>query len=493
MSAAPQIQTTLAPLTLSDVMKNQGVKQKAWIEQCEKDGVKLHRSAARALMLFGIWPTTLDCNAVMASLQKLFTQPLNKEEQALMLQPEQETAPKAYLAKQILEHYGIAQTTALHAITANGVKCSRTTLNMFLNNGYCPKGLTPLQLKEPIEQLLMPLANQEEIDTLWHLTDHKPAIRGIKDKVKRATPEQNNNKTTVIFDQLEPEMLYRKTMNHFHLCAHPFENEIQQVDDLFMSQNHMRVREAMVQTATRGGILAVIGECGAGKSEVRKGFYDYVNNNHPELVIIEPMVIDKRRLTASMIFDALADELNIKNMPRSLEDRARAVERQLKRSSKGNNRHVLVIEEAHDLTNDAFKHLKRICELTDGFNRLVSVILVGQPELEAKLAYTNYDIREFSYRCNVMMLPPLGLELHNYIAHKFNRINVNYKNVVTDDGVEAIRNRLTGQVKFGIAKKSQDKDMTYPLMVNTILVKAMNLAASLSEPHVTPDVIAEIK
>ena len=156
-------------------------------------------------------------------------------------------------------------------------------------------------------------------------------------------------------------------MSVFGLREHPFENEVHSIDDLYMSNNHLRVREAMVQASIRGSILAVVGECGAGKTEIRKGYYDYVSRHHPELVIVEPMVIDKQRLTSAMIFDALADELNITNMPRSLEQRARAVERALKRSVKANNRHVLVIEEAHDLTNAVFKQLKRICELSDGF------------------------------------------------------------------------------------------------------------------------------
>ena len=127
------------------------------------------------------------------------------------------------------------------------------------------------------------------------------------------------------------------------------------------------------------------------------------------------------------------------------------------------------------------------------FNRLVSVILVGQPELEGRLQLTNYDIREFSIRCNVQQLPPLGLELENYIKHKFGRQGVDYKKVISPDGITAVQNRLRGQLSYGQAKKAQEKDMSYPLMVNTLLVKAMNLAASMGESLITADVIHEIK
>jgi type II secretory pathway predicted ATPase ExeA len=70
---------------------------------------------------------------------------------------------------------------------------------------------------------------------------------------------------------------------------------------------------------------------------------------------------------------------------------------------------------------------------------------------------------------------------------------VDYKNVITPDAIEAMKNKLQGEVQYGINKPKGSKDMTYPLMVNTLLVKAMNEAASACEPVITAELIGMIK
>jgi len=52
---------------------------------------------------------------------------------------------------------------------------------------------------------------------------------------------------------------------------------------------------------------------------------------------------------------------------------------------------------------------------------------------------------------------------------------------------------LQGSTSFGLKRSQETKDMSYPLNVNTMLVKAMNLACSISEPLITKKVIEEIK
>ena len=457
-------------------------KRSEILKRLDKAGVPISPTSLNRILNHSVWPTTIDRQKVRHTLQKIFIEKGNKEEVKKMLEqaPANEKAKSVYGVGEILRKYGLKQTDAAKVVSEQGLSFSTTALSQLINHGVWPKTATPEQITQPINSWLSNIATAKEINEMWE--EQIPI---------------SNNKTTakpkINFKAPEPEMLYQKTMQHCGLTKHPFQNEVENIEDLFMSQAQIRVRESMIQASLNGGILAIIGECGAGKTELRKGFYEHMNKNNPELIIIEPMVIDKKRLTAGMIFDALAEELNITSLAQGLEKRARQVERKLKQSVKAGNRHVLVIEEAHDLNNDAIKHLKRIFELSDGFNRLVGVILVGQPELEVKLQLTNYDIREFSYRCNILGLPPLGLETSNYITHKFARCNVNSNKVITPEGIEALKQRLQGKIQYGQAKASGVKDMTYPLMVNTLLVKAMNEAASALEPVITDELVKQIK
>ena len=54
------------------------------------------------------------------------------------------------------------------------------------------------------------------------------------------------------------------------------------------------------------------------------------------------------------------------SIPSSAEARARRVHEVLRQSSRGGNRHLLFIEEAHDINLHTLKSLKRFFELEDG-------------------------------------------------------------------------------------------------------------------------------
>ena len=48
---------------------------------------------------------------------------------------------------------------------------------------------------------------------------------------------------------------------------------------------------------------------------------------------------------------------------------------------------------------NTLKHLKRFHELEDGFQRLLSIILIGQPEAKMKLSRAQPRVREVTQHC----------------------------------------------------------------------------------------------
>ncbi|XLM22759.1 AAA family ATPase, partial [Chromobacterium piscinae] len=87
-------------------------------------------------------------------------------------------------------------------------------------------------------------------------------------------------------------------------------------------------------------------------------------------------------------------------------------------------RHCLVIDEAHSLPIPTLKHLKRFFELELGFKKLLSIILIGQPELKVKLSERDAAVREVVQRCEMVELAPLeGGRLEEYLKFKLERMN----------------------------------------------------------------------
>lgn len=154
------------------------------------------------------------------------------------------------------------------------------------------------------------------------------------------------------------------------------------------------------------------------------------------------------------------------------------------------NKHVLIIEEAHALPIPTLKHLKRFFELEDGFDKLLSIVLIGQTELGTKLSESRADVREVVQRCEVVRLNPLGEHLGAYLKHRFHLVNKPLAEVMDEQTVEALRTKLTGHSTSGRSQGSFS--VLYPLAVHNVLTAALNLAAQYGAPRLSPDIIAEV-
>lgn len=286
----------------------------------------------------------------------------------------------------------------------------------------------------------------------------------------------------------EPEMLSPNAKKHFSIFRDPFKDEVNSAEDVYTSPDIRYIREAMFTTAKHGGLLAVVGESGGGKSVLRRDLIERINRDKEQIVIIFPRTIDKSNLNAGSICEAIIKDLQPDSkLPQSLESKARIVERILKSSAEVGTKHVIIIEEAHDITIQCMKYLKRFWELEDGFKKLLSIVLIGQPELLSKLDESkNPNAREFIRRCEVAQLVPLDRNLEEYLKFKFDRVGTTLEKVFEADVFEAIRKRLTKQESGRVISALN------PLMVNNLVTKALNLCAEIGEEKVSAEVIKRL-
>lgn len=201
---------------------------------------------------------------------------------------------------------------------------------------------------------------------------------------------------------LKKQVLFPAT-KAFGLFRDPFADEAMQgAEDVFTTPDIRYVREALYQTARHGGFMAVIGESGAGKSTLRRDLIERINRENAPVIVIEPYIIAMedndvkgKTLKAAAIAEAIISTIApLENIKRSQDARFRQLHRVLKDSCQAGFSHVLVIEEAHSLPIPTLKHLKRFFELESGFKKLLSIVLVGQPELATKLSERNMEVRK---------------------------------------------------------------------------------------------------
>lgn len=383
--------------------------------------------------------------------------------------------------KELMQAHGIDQRAV-----ANAAQVSQPTISQLVNHGIWPKRRTA-EVRQSINQFLV----ERGLDTASAFEEVQAAETARTDVSQQANKEGDDNML------LAKQVLHPATKKHFGLFRDPFADDaLQGAEDVFTTPDIRYVREALFQTARHGGFLAVVGESGAGKSTLRRDLIERINRENAPVVVIEPYIIAMedndnkgKTLKAASIAEAIISTLvPLEGIKRSQEARFRQLHRVLKDSSNAGYSHVLVIEEAHSLPLPTLKHLKRFFELENGFKKLLSIVLVGQPELAMKLSERNQEVREVVQRCEVVELRPLDARLEEFLTFKFDRAGKSVKEVLDASATDAIRARLSNNIggRKGVVS------LLYPLAVSNLTIAAMNLAAQIGVPIVNADVIKGI-
>ncbi|KVC63780.1 hypothetical protein BGV70_29690 [Burkholderia ubonensis] len=393
----------------------------------------------------------------------------------------------------------VLQRAALkQADLAEHLNLSQAAVAQIVNHGVWPRSLDELDLQERILDYLQQHGVLDADSSVFGEVKVGGPHDVLADTTDRPVSQPNSNTEL----NQEDSMLLRKQVlapaarKHFGLFRDPFADDVQSHEDMFVSPDIRYVREAMFQTAKHGGLLAVVSESGGGKTTLMRDLDDRVLRENQPIIVIKPYVLamednDQKGKTlkathiAEAIMAAVAPLEKVKSSP---EARFAQLHKALKESHTAGYRHCLVIDEAHALPVATLKHLKRFFELEMGFKKLLSIILIGQPELKVKLSERNQDVREVVQRCEMVELAPLdGARLDEYLRFKFGRLDKPVGDVIDESGIDALRGRLT--MTSTRRDRAETVSLLYPLAIGNLLTAAMNLAAGLGVPVVTADVI----
>ncbi|PNE76931.1 ExeA family protein [Burkholderia thailandensis] len=409
--------------------------------------------------------------------------------------------------KSVLQRVGCKQ-----ADLAAHVGLSPAAVAQIVNHGAWPKSLDADALRRRIldclrrrgaaEAALIDVFDAEHAPSLGDRTGRMQTddTRSTPDSLPDSTPDSPRDDSAL---NQENSMLLRKqaltpaARKHFGLFRDPFQDDVRSHDDIYVNADIRYVREAMFQTAKHGGLLSVVAESGAGKTTLMRDLDDRIARENQPILLIKPYVLameDSERKgktlksthIAEAIIAAVAPLDKIRSSPQA---RFAQLHRALADSHAAGGRHCLVIDEAHALPIATLKHLKRFFELESGFAKLMSIVLIGQPELKIKLSERNPDVREFVQRCEMIELPPLdGERLDEYLTFKFGRLDKRVGDVLDAGGIGALRARLTIASDHR-RDRTHAVSLLYPLALANLLTASMNLAAELGVPRVTADVV----
>jgi general secretion pathway protein A len=149
---------------------------------------------------------------------------------------------------------------------------------------------------------------------------------------------------------------------------------------LFLSKQHARARAYMESTVWfSDGFVVVTGEIGAGKTTLLEQFLTELDDT------VTVARLHQTQVTAVQFLQSLLVQFGAKpfNMRKAeLLDTLTSHLRQLLAEGK---RVVIVIDEAQNLDTTVLEEIRMISDIGPGAGRVVSIILAGQPELNATL------------------------------------------------------------------------------------------------------------
>lgn len=160
---------------------------------------------------------------------------------------------------------------------------------------------------------------------------------------------------------------------------------------LFLSEKH---REAFAHLVygikNRSGFVMISGEVGTGKTTLCRSLLNQLDDETDLAFIFNPMLSPVELL--SKVIDEFGIESNA-TQPKELIDDLNVY--LLKQATEGRNC-VLVIDEAQDLSADLLEQVRLLSNLETETQKLMQIVLIGQPELAEKLQLP--ELRQLNQR-----------------------------------------------------------------------------------------------
>ena len=226
---------------------------------------------------------------------------------------------------------------------------------------------------------------------------------------------------------------------HFGLTEAPF-SMTPDPRFLYMSERH---REALAHLlygiGEGGGFVQLTGEVGTGKTTLCRCLLEQLPPRVDVALILNP------RLTDIELLAAVCDELRIP-YPAGTTSRKLLVDalyRHLLDAHEQGRRTVLIVDEGQDLATDVLEQIRLLTNLETPTQKLLQIILIGQPELIRLL--DKEELRQLAQRVTARyhLLPFSEDDTRAYIVHRI-QIAGQKKRIFTDAAMRAVHKAARG-------------------------------------------------
>ncbi|MFK7794655.1 MAG: AAA family ATPase [Gammaproteobacteria bacterium] len=184
---------------------------------------------------------------------------------------------------------------------------------------------------------------------------------------------------------------------------------------LFLSPQHQEALAHLLFGITRpGGFVLLTGDIGTGKTTVCRSLFSEIPENTDIALIVNP------KLNPDDLLASICDELDISYPEYQLSSKTylnKLNERLIQSHANGRNT-ILIVDEAQNLSLDALETIRVLTNLETDEQKLLQIILIGQPELRQRLVAPEMEQLNQRITARFHLHAFTKQEVGAYIAHR---------------------------------------------------------------------------
>lgn len=263
--------------------------------------------------------------------------------------------------------------------------------------------------------------------------------------------------------------MYKK---FFGLAKNPFEISPDPYFFYGSAQHNEALANIFYGIRAHKGFVVVTGEVGTGKTLLVRCLLDSLDRNQ-----VAFSYVFNTRLNEEEFIRYIMQDLSLPVPNSKGEMLLQLNEYLIGRYRKGLTT-VLIVDEAQNLSWEVLEEIRLLTNLETTKDKLLQIVLIGQPELDEKLE--SYNVRQLKQRIALRckLNPLTELETRDYIVRRLQRAGA--------------KNSAWTIFPDGVIKKIHQYSTGIPRLINTVCENSLIVAFAKQSTAVTGDMIDEV-